>query len=531
MIERGGFSDFVIHAGGSGLASRKVRTVCVVDAVDIEAWLFGGEFLLTSGYIFRKDPERLADLIEISDKGGAAALGVKMGRYIDRIPQEVLRVADRLEFPLIGIPFHYAHTDIINPAIITIADQKSEMMEKSEELRKLFFDKLMGSDPLVSILSLLRENVRRDILFLNASTGERRILADSPEFSQVAGDVPLAFLTDHFPHTVILSAPQPQSGVPKPAGYLFIDKPAADDRSAASLEHATGALRLHLKWEGERWRIERGRGAQFVQDILYKRFKQASEIRSRGLSVGWNLEGPHAVALVGVDGARSLRQVAEAPHMSAYEVFRSLAMGIQPDGIPYAQLEDGMAFVVKAPAAEWGRIKTALAETFTAARRTARGKTGLHLVMGVGAPVDDLMMCDKSFREAKRVVTMAKCSDNPAFPCFWEDMGVYRLLASINGTQDARDFIALHLGPLMNQENAKGAGYSLLQTLFCVIRSNWQLKPVASAMNLHYNTVKYRYRRIGEILGADLESQGTRLSLALAMELHSLSGANGENGY
>ena len=215
--------------------------------------------------------------------------------------------------------------------------------------------------------------------------------------------------------------------------------------------------------------------------------------------------------------------------MSAYEIFRSLIRGLQPDGIPYAQIEDGMAFVIRAQGADWGRIKSALAEKFTAARRTARGKTGLHLVMGAGAPVDDLMACDKSFREAKRVVAMAKCSDNPAFPCFWEDMGVYRILEPIHDTQDSRDFIAEHLGALMSQEN--GAGDLLLQTLFCVIRNNWRLKPVASAMSLHYNTVKYRYRRIGEMLGVDLESQGTRLNLALAMELHALGKANGENGH
>jgi purine catabolism regulator len=56
-----------------------------------------------------------------------------------------------------------------------------------------------------------------------------------------------------------------------------------------------------------------------------------------------------------------------------------------------------------------------------------------------------------------------------------------------------------------------------------VIRNNWRLKPVAAAMNLHYNTVKYRYRKIGEILGVDLESRDARINLALAMELYMLN--------
>jgi purine catabolism regulator len=528
MIERGGFSDFVIYAGASGLRTREVKTVCVIDTVDIEGWLFGGEFLLTSGYIFRDDPELLGDVIEASSRKGAAALGVKIGRYIDRIPQETLRIADRLSFPLIGVPFHYAHTDIINPAIITIADKKSEMMEISEEIRMQFFDRLLDGGSADSILSLLRDHIRRDVMFLNASTGERRILSDSAEFSQAAGETPLSFLMDHFPHEVILACPRQPASVPeKPGGYLFIDLPTSDEKSSAALAHAKSALQLHLRWESERWRIERGRESQFVHDMLYKRFRQGSEIKSRGLSLGWNLEGRHAVVLVSVDRARSARNEPEEPHAGAYGIFRLMMREIQPDGVPHAPLEDGMAFIMKAPPEEWGAIKSAIREKFMTSRRMVRNKTGLHLVIGVGAPVDDLMTCDKSFREAKRVVAMEKNSDDQTYPCFWEDMGVYRLLAPIHDTREARDFVSEHLGALMERGENSQARDSLLQTLFCVIRNNWQLKPVSSSMNLHYNTVKYRYRKIGEILGMDLESQDVRIGLALAMELHTLNRTRG----
>ena len=41
-------------------------------------------------------------------------------------------------------------------------------------------------------------------------------------------------------------------------------------------------------------------------------------------------------------------------------------------------------------------------------------------------------------------------------------------------------------------------------------------------MNMHYNTVKYRYRKIAEVLGKDLESPAVRINLSLAMELYIL---------
>jgi purine catabolism regulator len=528
MIERGGFSDFVIYAGERGLSTREVRTICVVDALDIEAWLFGGEFLLSSGYIFKDYPEKLCDLIEMSDRCGAAALGVKIGRYIDSIPQDASRAADRLGFPLIGIPFHYAHTDIINPALITIAAQKSEMMERAEEIGRQFLETLLEEDSINAILSLLRGHIHRDIMFLNTATGERHTLSDSAEFGNVAESVPLAFLIDHFPHEAIyMKQPKPAPGA-KPYGYLFINRQTRDEGAMSAISHAKSALQLQLKWESELWRVERGRGAQFVQDILYKRFRHSSEILSRCHAHGWNMDGRHAVAIVSVDRARSIQGGPEEPHVSAYEIFRSSIRERGLGDAPYAQLDDGMAFIIKASSDRWREIKASIMDSFVSARSNARSRTGLHLVLGVGAPVDDPISCDKSFREARRIAAMQKESGNPDISCFWEEMGIYRLLAAIHDTQEARDFMTEHLGVLIEHSRKMGAQDSLLQTLFCVIRNNWQLKPVASAMNLHYNTVKYRYKRIGEILSLDLESQDARMSLALAMELYDLNRAERE---
>ena len=518
MIEKGGFADFSILAGEAGLCGNAVKTICVIDTAEIEGWLFGGEFLLSSGYIFRDYPEQLASLIETAHREGAAALGIKVGRYIDKIPQTVLATADRLSFPLIGIPPHYAHTDIINPAFVTIADRRAEIMNQSEELRTAFFDILLEGGSLEAILSHLRGYIRRDILFVDTYTGTRQTAGDSLEFGQVADEAPLAFLMEHFPHEAVEIGP-------KTRGHLFINGEVGDKQGTIAVHHAKDALRLHLKWESEKWKIERGRGSYFVQDILYKRFRREAEIVSRACALGWDFDSPQAVAFVTVDSGRSVRQTPEEPHIGAFEFFHAALASIQTGEIPHTLMEGGMAFILKAPPTAWRGMKTALAEAFAGARRAARHKTGLHLVMGVGAPVESMMSCDRSFREALRVAAMAREGDDAQIPLFWEDMGVYRLLAPIVDSQESADFVGDHLGPLLGT-GAEGNGRdSLLQTLFCVIRSNWQLKPVAAEMNLHYNTVKYRYRRMEEILGLDLGLPATRLSLALAMELYMLNRA------
>lgn len=512
MVEQCGFSDFVVHAGMAGLDAREVRTVCVIDTVDIEGWVFGGEFLLSSGYIFKDEPERLSSVIEAANKAGAAALGVKMERYIGRIPHEVLRVADALSFPLIGIPLHYTHTDIINRALRAVSNKKTESLALHGDLGGEFFEALLEGSTIESLMSLLQRNIHRDVLFVDASTGTRTTASDSAYFARGSDESPIASLIENLPHEEILL-----SG--KTAGYLFFDSRINSPASLEAIDRAKQALRLHLRWESERWKIERGRGALFVQDILFKRFRHDSEIMSRGKALGWDLDGAHAIVLASVDGDRSAHLEPHEPHSRAYETLHSMLRGLQPT-IPHTTLEDSAAFIMRVHPENWKRTRARLTDVFRDVQEQVRLKTGLHLMIGVGSPVENMLSCDRSYWEAKRALSIARERADTALPFFWEEMGVYKLLAPMIGTPEASDFVVEQLAPLIGSD--RPAADSLLATLFCVIANNWQLKPVADEMTLHYNTVKYRYRKIGDTLGVDLDSPAARMNLAMAMELYLL---------
>jgi purine catabolism regulator len=516
--------DFVVYAGERGLSSRLVRTVCVLDTLDIDGWIFGGEFLLTSGYIFKDCSERLGDIIEMSDRGGAAALGVKTGRFIDRIPQDAIRAADRLGFPLLGIPFHYAHTDIIKTIIDIIAKDQYESMRVSDRENQAFLDNLLNMDSAEGILSLLHARLERDVMLFRASNGERNIVAQSKDFRRIAENEPIPYLLERYRHYEIhCSAPLLfHENIPKPDGYLVMDMENGDETYEKLLQYAQKSLRLHLKWERESQNAEKGAMAQFVQDILYKRLKHTSEISSRARSLGWEMGGSYAVAFVALADDKKTDMTFTERISTVYDFFRSTAKDTLLRNAPYALVEDGAAFIIKTPPEQWHRVKKILTETFEPAAAAVGEKTGLRLIIGVGSAGENLMSCDKSFREAKRIVMMSREKKNSIIPYFWEDMGVYKLLVSIFDTEEAKDFSEENLGKLLARGSRTGSDDYLLETLFCIIRHNWQLKPVSKALNLHYNTVKYRYRKIGNILGVDIESSETRINLSIAMELYTL---------
>lgn len=299
-----------------------------------------------------------------------------------------------------------------------------------------------------------------------------------------------------------------------------MDKPVNKEPCLTALNHAKLAIQLQLKWVAERLKIERGRDSQLVQDIVYKRCRHDAEIQDRARSMGWELTGKQVVLIIDVLSEPMGNSEIDESRLRAFEIFRQSLNQIQVNA-PYAIIDDCMTFIFKVSSAAWSDTKKGLLRILQNSDEESNIKTGMRLVMGVGSPVESAYCCAKSFREAKRTLSLARRRDNLDITPFWDDMGVYKLLLPTLDTEDSVDFINECLGPLINTKKYEGAS-PLLQTLFCIIKNSWQLKPVASIMNLHYNTVKYRYAKIGELLGVNMESHSTRINLAIAMELYTL---------
>ena len=137
ILEMEVFRNLEVVAGKEGI-DREVATVSVMDAPDIYNWMKGGEFLITSGYSVKDDPEYLESLIENLDKNGASALGVKLTRFIPEFPQSAIEKANELKFPLIYIPYEFAFTDVINPVLQEIIDKQSRKMQYSEKIHESY---------------------------------------------------------------------------------------------------------------------------------------------------------------------------------------------------------------------------------------------------------------------------------------------------------------------------------------------------------------------------------------------------------
>ena len=106
-------------------------------------------------------------------------------------------------------------------------------------------------------------------------------------------------------------------------------------------------------------------------------------------------------------------------------------------------------------------------------------------------------------------------------PYYYEQMGLYRLLAELRGRDELGRFCNECLGELVRYDI--GHNTELVHTLETFFDQNANASQAARALYVHRNTLNYRLQRIVEITGLDLNDAEARLTLQLALKIHHLS--------
>src|SRR5574344_2062057 len=106
---------------------------------------------------------------------------------------------------------------------------------------------------------------------------------------------------------------------------------------------------------------------------------------------------------------------------------------------------------------------------------------------------------------------------------FYDSLGMYKLLYEIKDRRVLESFYNEVLGQLNILSPEKRSDY--LKTLRLYIESNGSVQMTAEENSTHRNTVNYRIKKIGEILGCDLQNGKKRCMLETALAIKDLLSA------
>ncbi|OAT84826.1 PucR family transcriptional regulator [Desulfotomaculum copahuensis] len=279
---------------------------------------------------------------------------------------------------------------------------------------------------------------------------------------------------------------------------------------------AAAAL-VGLVLAGNRSGEEAARGArsQFLFDLLYNNLESREALIEQGRIWGWDFSRPHALTLFVLKDFAPLADQQLMQNACARVSF--LAAAPRP-----ILLQRGNQIVYIRPLDEPGADRAgSTPETFArhVLARLAGYFPGRRFIAGIGNVYPSPSDLFRSYQEAKLAVELGPVR-NPARDVFtFAQLGVIRLIHDLQADR-LEEFQREMLEPLFKYDQANGT--ELVSTLHSFFNSGGRLKEAAGQMFLHPNTLRYRLKKVEELLGASLDDLETCLNLFAALKAGAL---------
>lgn len=138
--------------------------------------------------------------------------------------------------------------------------------------------------------------------------------------------------------------------------------------------------------------------------------------------------------------------------------------------------------------------------------------------VGIGRPTSNMYCIHKSFKQAKSVIDLNRLNQSEVL--FYSDIGIYKLLGSLEDRDAMRSYVEDTIGRILQYDALNDN--NLTEVLQVYLRHNGSVKETAEELYVHRNTINYKIRRIGELLGCSLMDYEVCCELNVALKLHKI---------
>lgn len=517
-----------LFSGNLGV-HREISTVTVVDTPDGFQWLKGNEVVITTTYALEKTPNAFLDFISKLLSRNISALIVKSDRYIKVIPENAKKLCDEKALPLIYCPAIYAFTDIINPTLSGIISKQAEQLKESSKIHESFLELAINDRSIHQILQTLSTLIQEptayvDTVFHKVYFSEN-VSEDSLYLKGLSYEIILNEYREKYQCIDVVNKEQK-------FGYIMLlsdrsDRTYPDTDSniyKTAIEYASIVIILRMQIRISNRMIEEKYYSSFVGDLMLNNVKTREEINTRAHLYGWNLDGGGFVAIIDINNIKKyyLRNLDTGTNekLQKYtdQIFDTSIKYIKqafPSTIYYSQ-SDFIAFLItgKLPVS----ARKTLADTFSQIQHSLLNAVPFTISMGVGMYVDDIINIHNSYQQAKQVIQTVYQIQQFNRLFFYDQIGIYRLLFSISSNNEAIEFCDKYVKPLQQYDDQHHA--NLIETLQSIINCGWNLKLASEKLFLHYNSVKYRFQKICDLLEIDLRDNSRHTEIELALKIY-----------
>ena len=543
-----------VVAGEAGL-DNVVASVNVMEVPDIVDWVHPGELLVSTLYPLRDDKAAVENLIPELAKKGLAGLAVTPESYIDKLPESMVKDANRLGFPLIELPPRVSFIEIIQPLTSRILDLQADELQQSDAILRRFLDLVLVGGDYSDIAQVISEVCESPVSIidrfrrvlghggeLGKSAAQNLIEQDragegyvSPEFDlegKPAGqtDQPIRRSTTHYEGSEISSLIYPVEVSATSLGSIIVwDQQIVEPegRSLMAVQHGATVVALKMMETRSIGQIEQQFRNEILEGLLSDQPASQSNALQLAESLGHALSAPFAILLVGSD-LPSHRLLASREHVEQSNVDASLHLAQRyirsyRDGLSFWRRGPHLIayYPLRAQQQKDGRedIAAMLREV---CKRIEAENPPYTVSAGISRRMESVYRFRHAYEEAKQSfeIGRALAGEQTSSVTHYDELGLLRFAQVSETSIGIRNYCLDMLGPLLEHDEHSPA--RLLQTLRVFLDSNQNHAEAARALGIHYNSLRYRLKRIRELIGNIFEEPQKRLAIEVALHLYPL---------
>lgn len=535
-----------VLAGADGM-TRPVTGANVMEVPDVVAWVKPHELLVTTGFPLttagspdsEQHVEQLTSLVRDLDERRLAGLAVKLGRYLDEMPSEVLALADERSFPVLALSADLAFDDLLPQVYSRLHEHQTEVLSRIDALHTALTLLVLEGGNLDNIAAEVGRVLGVGVL-VTSTDGRERAASLTPELRAALAKADLFDESGRFRVERTSRSPlpfghgeirlQPVAAAGSDLARLVCVSPhgvlASSDVSA--LERAATVAALLITREQAVTAVENKYAGDFLRDVFLGRAGDRAYVVEHAAALGWDLDRPLLVAVAELDPpAPDEPPVSGRVQRTWQERFatawRQVCRAVDPT-IPTVDFSGEVIVLVPVPgepdrlAAEPLLVRDRMAAAVTDLVGAVAGDRGggrRPFSIGVSRVAQTLSDLPEAYNQARRATDVGRRVHGGSTTTWFDDLGIHRLLALVPDPAELRAFARDVLGDLAGDGDDAA---DLRRTLQVLLDTNLNVAESARLQFFHYNTMRYRVGKLERMLGPFTTDPHLRLDVAVALQ-------------
>ncbi|HLR36352.1 MAG TPA: helix-turn-helix domain-containing protein, partial [Tissierellales bacterium] len=473
-----------------------------------------------------------------------AGIGIKIYPYLDSLSEEVINLADFLNFPIIDIHYSIPLSDIMTTVHKEVFNKQASLLERIEKAHEQFINVMLKGKGVEEVVPIIHENIKNPVVLNLNFTNERHeyfgnidnitkkeLLEDVEKYYSINSIkrkqkifaenkilingkyvkrmvMPIVVKDSCYGHIISWSTTTPLGGF-----------------DLSIIESASTIIALSVLQDLSVKEVEIRYRSEFFEDLISIDSKRKKKALDRAHFFNLNLHDHYIIEVIDFkfkvdDKIEEDSQLLDYIQDNVNEI-----VSITEELIKYYKFNGLIASKMNGIQVLLGCDSKKLMNDKLNKFNKALDKElltkfeNMEFKIGVGRCYKELGNVNKSFGDALKAVRTGRVLTEKNVITF-DELGIFKILSQDYLNEELEDFYNETLKPLTDYDEKKST--ELVKTLETYFEYNGNLKRMSESLFTHYNTVLYRINRIKDITNMDLDDPNDRLNLEIALKIKEL---------